>query len=267
MDLLKSVRSTILYSNYFNFPLFPEEVHHWLVGSRLVSLEAVTPFVPKMSKANILLRKKLEKYSKQKVFRAKKLVKILSFVPGIRMVALTGSVAAGNSKKGDDIDLLFVTSPHTLWLIRPLVIAIISLFFRRRHPQEDHAHAPNVFCPNLWLDMHSLAIEKNKHSLYTAHEVLQVLPLLNKGEAYERFLEANSWTKKYLANAYNHLAPQKTQLLDTQSLSIVLAPLNYFAYLIQLIYMLPKKTTETVTLHTAFLHTVDYSAKLRHIIT
>lgn len=271
MDLRKSVASTISYSSYFNFPLYPNEVHHWLIGSKPVSLRAMASLVPKMSKSDVLLRKKLKRYSGEKVLRAKRLISLLVFVPGIRMVALTGSVAAGNSKKNDDIDLLFVTSAHCLWLVRPIVITIISLFFRRRHPQEDPAHAPDAFCPNLWLDTTSLAIEKSKRSLYTAHEVLQIIPLLNKDGAYELFLKANSWTKKYLANAYGNLVTQSTSTAPSKDnkspVTFLLSPFNYLAYLTQYLYMLPKKTTETVTLHTAFFHTTDYSSKLRHIIT
>lgn len=203
---------------------------------------------------------------------------MLNFLPGLKLVALTGSVAANNSQKDDDIDLFFITTPHTLWLIRPLVISLISLFFRRRYPQEDHSHSPNAFCPNLWLDSTSLTIPPLKQSLYTAHEVLQILPLLDKEGTCQHFIKANDWTKKYLANAYTsltnnnnrHSGPRPgihphiiaNRHLASEICSLTLAPLNYLFYLIQLLYMHPKKTSESVNLHSAFLHTTDFSSRL-----
>lgn len=279
MDLRHAVSTTVCYADYFHFPLFPEELHHWLICSRPVAFEKLQLFLPeKMSKSERLIRSKTILYTSQKILYAQKLVRFLRFVPGLRLVALTGSVAANNTKKDDDIDLIFITSPHTLWLVRPLVISLITLFFRRRYPQEDHAHAPNAFCPNLWLDTLSLAIPSSKQSLYTAHEVLQIVPLLDREGTYGCFIQANSWTKKYLANAYTSLTnpnnrhsgpgpgthPHTTPIYYLSSVvgKLLLAPLNYFFYLIQLLYMSPKKTTETVHLHAAFLHTADFSTRL-----
>lgn len=275
MDLARAVSATISYADYFNFPLFAEEIHYWLICPRFVSKNALKPYLrEKISVANRRYRLQTAKFSEQKILHAQKLASLLKYFPGLRLVALTGSVAAENSKKDDDIDLFFITAPHTLWLVRPLVIGLIAIFFRRRHPLEDPAHAPNAFCPNLWLDTLSLTIANPRRSLYTAHEVLQTVPLLDRGDTYQSFLKANSWTKKYLANAYTSLTSQNLSLpspdirhLRSENLSFLLAPLNLVFFLFQFIYMLPKKTTETVNLHAAHLHTTDYSAKLRHIIT
>ena len=272
MDLARAVSATISYANYFNFPLFPEEIHHWLICSRLVSQKELQSFLPNsFSKSNQRFRARTTSHTLEKIQHARKLVGLLKQFPGLRLIALTGSVAARNAKIDDDIDLFFITAPHTLWLVRPLVICILTIFFRRRHPLEDPAHAPNAFCPNFWLDTLSLTIDDSKQSLYTAHEVLQIVPLLDRGDTYQSFLKANAWTKKYLANAYlasisissvgaNHDSPA------TIPVSLLLAPFNLIFFFFQFLYMFPKKTTETVNLHAAHLHTTDYSAKLRHII-
>ena len=279
MDLRHAVSRTVCYADYFHFPLYPEEIFHWLVCSRPVAFERLKSFLPeKISKSGRLLRSKTTYYSEQKILHARKMVRLLNHFPGLRMVALTGSVAANNSGKDDDIDLMFITDPHVLWLVRPIVIILMTLFFRRRYPQEDHAHAPNAFCPNLWLDSFALVIPSSKQSLYTAHEVLQIIPLLDREGTYRRFIQANSWTKKYLANAYTSLTnpnnrhsgpgpgihPHTIPIRQLSSVicKLFLAPLNYLFYLIQLLYMSPKKTTETVHLHAAFLHTADFSSKL-----
>ena len=279
MSLQRAVSHTISYASFFRFPLLPAEIHRWLIYPHLVSHHKLEPFLPEQPTSSVLrLRSQTTYHSNQKIIHAQKLLKILKYLPGLRLIALTGSVAADNAQKNDDIDLFFITAPYTLWLVRPFVIVLISLFFRRRHPQEDHTHAPDAFCPNFWLDTLSLAIPLTKRSLYTAHEVLQIKPLLDRGDTYQRFLKANRWTKKYLANAYhsslraqsrnltptnNVVIPAKAGIHQINSvISVFLFPLNYLFYLIQLLYMYPKKTSETVHLHAAFLHTTDFSSKL-----
>jgi hypothetical protein len=276
MSLQRAVSHTISYASFFRFPLLPAEIHRWLIYPRLVSHHKLESFLPDQSTSSVLrLRAQTTYHSNQKTIHAQKLLKILKYLPGLRLVALTGSVAANNAQKNDDIDLLFITAPHTLWLVRPLVIVLISLFFRRRHPQEDHTHAPDAFCPNLWLDTFSLAVPLTKRSLYTAHEVLQIKPLLDRGDTYQRFLQANLWTKKYLANAYTSLVlPTSRRHSDRVKrvekshsiIQLLFAPFNLIFFVFQFIYMYPKKTTETVNPHAAFLHTTDFSGQLNRYL-
>jgi len=241
-----------------------------LITNKLTTFSLVKPFLKKsMSQREKNIRTQAFRFSKQKTTHARKLVKILRFIPGLRLIALTGSVAAGNSRSDDDIDLFFITSPHTLWLVRPVVLMIISIFFRRRHPGEDHSKATDAFCPNLWLDSLSLAVPENKRNLYTAHEVLQTIPLLDRGDTYLAFLYENRWTKRFLANAFSSLAstyqplrPAEIWHLKSEILCHFFAPVNYLFYLIQLLYMYPKKTSETVRLHAAFLHTTDFASAI-----
>ncbi len=276
MDISRSIQATVKYSDYFNFPLSPEEIHFWLISPQKVSLKKISSLLPKKKDlSEEKVRSILTESTNEKVIFAQHLIKILKFIPGLRLIALTGSVAAKNSYPDDDIDLFFITSPHALWLVRPIVLFTISLFFRRRHPGEDHSQATNAFCPNLWLDSLSIKVPINKRNLYTAHEVLQIVPLLDRGDTYQSFLFHNSWVKRYLANAYHSLtstsnSPKSSENrhLRSKSLNLVLVPFNYISYIIQLLYMRPKKTTETVHLHAAYLHTTDFSSKInKHLKT
>ncbi|KKT30059.1 MAG: hypothetical protein UW41_C0007G0024 [Candidatus Collierbacteria bacterium GW2011_GWC2_44_18] len=276
MDLRQAISDTIKYADYFHYPLSHQEIHYWLTTSRVILFDTIKPlFPPDLSKTQKKLRFSLSRTSEQKLTHAQELVPVLKFVPGLRMIALSGSVAAGNAHPTDDIDLFFITSPYCLWLVRPLVVLLISLFFRRRHPGEDHSMTADAFCPNLWLDTLSISIPDNKRNLYTAHEVLQTIPLLDRGDTYRTFLFENRWTKRYLANAYTTLThsviarkrPACRQAGATwQSIPLLLifAPLNYLFFLIQLLYMNPKKTSEVVHLHAAFLHTTDFAGAISH---
>ena len=268
MNLHRAVSRTVSYARFFHFPITASEIHFWLVSSKKVPIESLNPFIPsELSSKEKSFRQSTLKFSEQKNDLAKKLAAILKFVPGLRFLGLTGSVAAKNAQQNDDIDLFFITSPNTLWLVRPFVLFLISFFFRRRHPGESHSKAANAFCPNLWLDSLSVSIPRHKQNLYTAHEVLQVVPLFNKSGTYEDFLQQNRWTKKYLANAYSALSAQNRPYPPVYHLSstiskLILIPLNSLFYLIQFLYMYPKKTKEIVSLHSAYLHTTDFSSAL-----
>lgn len=262
MDLSLAVAKTIAYGGFFNFPLSPEEIHFWLISSRPVSKEKINKLIPKQTSKDLKLKAVLQKNTQEKEKFAQKLIYIARFIPGIRLVALTGSVAANNTKKNDDLDLLIVTDNNTLWLIRPIFLLILSWKFNRRHPGDNPTNTNNAFCPNLWLDMDSLSVPKTRRNIYTAHEVLQVKPLLDRGETYQRFLKSNDWTKHFLANAYKELQKEKIKKEKINIFTVVLAPFNFIFFLLQYLYMLPKKTSEAVSLHSAYFHKNDLSVSL-----
>jgi hypothetical protein len=266
MSYQNAVARTQAYSAYFSFPLTPAEIHYWLISSHQAPLKSLQPYLTTLNSSDQKLRKKLAKNSQQKIKLASKLVKIARFLPGIKLIALTGSVAVGNTYSTDDIDLLIITAPYTLWLIRPFFLLLLTFKFRRRHPGDRSNHVQDSFCPNLWLDMTSLALPKNKRNLYTAHEVLQIKPLYDRGEVYQSFIQANRWTSHFLANAYFDLVSKSVSSAKSNSLDFIFLPLNILAYLFQYLYMLPKKTTELVNLHSAFFHKTDLSHTLeRHL--
>ena len=159
------------------------------------------------------------------------------------------------------------TEPNTLWFTRPLFLFFLSLFFNRRHPGDNSSiKIKNAFCPNLWLDMFSLTVPKKRQNIYTAHEVLQVRPLFDRGGTYQNFIRSNRWTSHYLANAYHKLSDKKYPKKKSNPLFFIIAPLNYLLFILQYFYMLPKKTTEVVSLHAAYFHKNDLSTVLTNYL-
>ena len=262
MDLAAAVAKTIAYGRYFNFPLSAEEVHHWLISPYSVSQSALKKYLPVLEPKERLLRKTLLQNTKKKEKTAFKLIKYARLIPGIRLIALTGSVAVNNSQKDDDLDLLIITSAHTLWLTRPLLLLLLSLKFNRRHPGDSPSQTKNAFCPNLWLDTLSLSVPKNRQNIYTAHEVLQVRPIFDKGHTHKLFIKSNYWVKRHLANAYLELSKGKIKKENFTPLTFLVAPLNFVFFLLQYLYMFPKITTEAVSLHYAYFHKNDLSVSL-----
>jgi predicted nucleotidyltransferase len=262
MDLSLAVAQTKAYAGYFNFPLSPSEIHYWLISPHPVSQKAISKYLSALTPRELSQRKTLNLITKQKEKTTLRFLKYAKHIPGIRLIALTGSIAANNSRPNDDLDLLIITRAHTLWLVRPILLLLLSTLFNRRHPGDSPTKTKNAFCPNLWLDSLSLSLPKNRQNLYTAHETLQIKPLLDRGHTHQLFINSNRWAGHFLANAYQALSQKNKNSNPRVSLSILLSPLNYLSFLLQYLYMLPKKTTETVSLHSAFFHKNNLSVSL-----
>ena len=202
----------------------------------------------------IHLRKQRAKFSKPKWLIARRVGDKLSKIPFIQAIFVTGALAMNNCPADDDIDLMIITSPHTLWLTRLLVYLNIHSF--RRKPGVKIA--PGLICDNLYLDANSLRLTAN--NLYTAHEILQAKCIFDRGGTHYGFLTANSWAKDYLPVAYSEsLKNLKFNNLDLISnlkfkISNLLFPINLLLFWLQYLYMKPKMTTERVGLGYAFFH-------------
>ena len=93
----------------------------------------------------------------------------------------------------------------------------------------------------------ALSVKKNEQDLFTAYEVLQMIPLWEKEGAYKKFLDANRWSAGFLPHAWKgRVKDQGSWVKSTMqgSLFTVFEPL---AKTIQLWYMRKRRTTEVIT--------------------
>ena len=75
----------------------------------------------------------------------------------------------------------------------------ILLLPQLRQPHQRFLVSDKI-CLNLWLDETALSLPRNQRNLYTAHEVVQVKPILDRDYTYLKFIIANLWLKNYLPN-------------------------------------------------------------------
>lgn len=209
-SLETEILKTIHYADVFNYPLTVEEIKKYLVGqlkdlsiekglSQTVAddkLTYVDGYYGLHGREEIVeLRKKRQKYSWPKLKKARRLASILSYIPWIKLIGVTGALAMENSDEEDDIDLMIVGSSKRLWLTRALVV--ITLKLTRQYRRSDKVR--DKICPNLFISEDVLEVKP--HNLYTAHEVVQMKPIFERGNAYQEFLGANLWVKKFLPGA------------------------------------------------------------------
>jgi len=254
VSLTKVIKLTLAYAKHFGYSPNTKEVYLWLISDKTYPYPLVRQICQKLG-LNLSPKKRLPSANiEQKIKIANRFSSICSLHPSIQMIALTGSIAAGNAKESDDIDLLIITSPNILWLVRPLVTIVAQLFFGRTFPKTAGKNAPDAICLNLWLDSTALSVPQSKRNLYTAHEVLMVKPILNRNNTYQAFINANNWTKKYLFNAYQTKSQSSSSTFTLTPTFWIWRLLNYLLYRVQYLYMRPKITNESIDLHYAYFH-------------
>ncbi len=129
-----------------------------------------------------------QQHSAQKWRAARRYIRLIRCLPFIRMVAVTGTLAAQSAEAADDIDLFLITAPGRVWLARALTILIVRLA----------ARFGITLCPNYLIA--SDALDLPERNLYAARELVQMQPLY--GAAWYHQLRAcNHWTLEYLPNA------------------------------------------------------------------
>ena len=204
-ELENAIVQSVSYADVFDYPLTADEVHRYLIGVRAGASEvgralAGSRLVPgRLAHRDGFFtlpgREQIVEVRRQRTVPAKRLWRgavdygrRIARLPFVRMVAVTGSLAASNVTRDADVDYLIVTAPRRLWLCRALVIGVVRRAARRGV----------VLCPNFLLT--ESALELRQRDLYTAWELAQMVPIAGL-ETYHRLRRQNSWAGSFLPNA------------------------------------------------------------------
>lgn len=202
----EAILRAVIYADLFDYPLTSEEIHRYLPGHReplsvvqeemasnrqlLERLSSSPPYWFLEGRHHLVaLRHEREAYARDLWPQAWHHARLMAAMPFVRLVALSGSLTMNNvTGSRDDLDFLIVAQRGRVWLARGLVILIVRL-----------AHRAGIeLCPNYVLAEHALQL--GEPSLYTAHELAQIVPLYG-GNTYQRLLDNNRWMADFLPNA------------------------------------------------------------------
>ncbi len=213
LSVKDAVLSSVLYADIFDYALTTSEIKTWLVFHKkrhfsraffdhvvVKSRDHIQYLVLPKRHRLIHIRKKRFMYSQDKWKRAVCVARFLRMIPTVLLVGVTGALAMNNAKRDDDIDIYIVVSPQTLWVSRFFVTLLVELLGIRRRPND--LSPVNKVCLNMYVTSTALSIPAKERDLFTAHEVLQMVPLWDKSGMYKKFLLANNWVKKFLPNAW-----------------------------------------------------------------
>ncbi|HEX7542713.1 MAG TPA: hypothetical protein VF385_01370, partial [Patescibacteria group bacterium] len=160
--------------------------------------------------------------------RFKLCIGLLNLLPQIKLVGLSGSISMLNAKEDDDIDLFIITAKNRLFTGRLIALVLAQMLGLRRNREarvsqvaknfdsspsfnnetmkQFNNHIRNKVCLNLFFDEANLKVPEFKQTEFVGHEVLQMKPIINRDQIYERFLQANKWVFKLFPNAKNKIS-------------------------------------------------------------
>ena len=144
---------------------------------------------------------------------------------------------------------MIVTTSNSLWTSRLLVYGLLLISgFKLRIPR--NKNEKNRLCLNIWMDENDLIWREIDRNVYTAHEMAQITPIVNKNKTYEKLLWKNKWILNYWPNA---VKISNVSSFPDNRLS-ALSFLEKIAFKIQYLHMSRRITREIVTPTRALFH-------------
>jgi hypothetical protein len=136
-------------------------------------------------------RRKLDLAQRGAVFLRQK-------VQTVRAIAVTGSVAYGDVKEGDDLDFLIICRRGTVYTTRWWCYfwAIVMGKLRREGREKDK------WCLNMFLDEGALVLPESKRTCFSAGQLGRLRKVVDEGGLIEKMRQKNLfWTKDFQINA------------------------------------------------------------------
>jgi hypothetical protein len=213
--LKKSVLKTLVYFDLFYYPLtayetwqyLPEKTDFLTCKKTLDSLVKENKISEKESfyflknKENLInYRNKRYHFANRKIKIARRTIKLFSYIPWLKFVALSNLIGRHNMRDGSDIDLFIITSKNRLWLSRFFCAGLMKLLNKRPNKKTKR----DKICLSFYIDEANLNIEdlslKNKDDYYFYYWLVGLYPLYDKNAYHYFLINNNQWLKKYLPN-------------------------------------------------------------------
>lgn len=194
----------VLYYDVFHHPLTVDELA-WLAAApaedavaRLVAegrVERHGRHVCRVGAGSDVPRRVARTRDAERLWRAARpAARLLSRLPWVRGVMVTGGLSKRSAAAGGDVDFLLLVEPGRVWTTRSMLQAA-----RRAMP--DRARA--WFCTNYLLATDRLALDQR--NAFTAMELVTAVPMWGR-EACEAFLLANRWAEAEVPGWRSNLA-------------------------------------------------------------
>ncbi len=130
------------------------------------------------------------KIDKLYIKKATKYIKLIKWIPWLKMIWIWNSISMNYSNKDSDIDLFIITSKNRLWIVR-FIITIIFSILQIRKTDKKHAWklCLSFFCNDRWLNFEKISI---KNDIYLYFWIIYLKPILDYNNTYNNFIKENS---------------------------------------------------------------------------
>ena len=270
----EAILKTLLYSDFFDYPLTREEVYNFLIGEK-ISKDQLSKILNHKNSyfeehANYfflkgrgkIVDKRLdkEKFSLEKLEIAKNIIRKISIIPTIKLIGISGTLAMKNCLEDDDIDIFIIAENNFAWTTR--LLAALLLIMLGVYRNKNSTMNKNKICLNLILDEEKMHFKSQ--DLFTAHEIVQLMPIFERDNTYSKFMQTNKWIDIIFPNfKIYQQALFKKQLTIFDQIFILICKvilLEKFLKGLQLFYMKNSITKERLEKDFIGLHPFDYKS-------
>ena len=143
-------------------------------------------FFPRGRADLAVTRARREAFSRQMLERDRRILSLVSAMPFVRMVALSGSLAHLNAEGVADLDLFMITSARRVWSVTLTILIVGRLLGWRKR-----------LCMNYVISERRMAIEPA--DLFSANQIIHLRPVMG-WTTYLRFLQANPFVSQWYPN-------------------------------------------------------------------
>ncbi len=276
----EAIKQTLLYAHIFDSPLTRHELWYYLKTKAKIRKDDfyyMLNFLPRgvkmsngyyylTSNKNVVIdRSHREAVSRRKFQIAKKVGNLLSIIPTILYIGVSGSLSMKHAVENDDIDFFIITRKNSLWITRLFCLLILEIFNLRR--SKFSRNPRDKICINMLIDETQLKFPKDRQDIYTSQEIAQLKTLYSRSNTVLRFYHLNAWINSFMPNVLSDvhkISKSNSEELLLGSCRLVgnfLLPIILFEKLaekIQLWSIKKNQTSETVSKSFVAFHPFDY---------
>jgi hypothetical protein len=225
-DEERAIARSVSYASLFDYPLTLAQLRETLIESRQTPTEILRTFASSAALQHqvscregfFCLRGREDTVAERRAREARSRVfldahrtflALVSAMPYVRMVALSGSVAHLNLEGDGDLDLCIVTRGRHVWSVTVTTILLAKLLGQRR-----------TVCANFVVADSRLALEPE--DLFTASQVIHLKPIVG-ADMYRRLLAANPFVQRFYPNFHPTLTTRRASLVQAVARAVTRA--------------------------------------------
>lgn len=198
-----AVLRSVIYASLFEYPLTPAQLEVSLIGVRADAatidrwwrasnlLQSAIEFrdgyyFPLGRPELLATRARREALSRRLLDRDRRILWLISNMPFVRMVALSGSLAHLNAESSADLDLFVVTAPHRVWSVTVATLLLSKLLGWRKR-----------VCMNYVVSERAMPVEPR--DLFSANQIIHLRPVTGH-HVFDRFVKSNGFVREFYPN-------------------------------------------------------------------
>jgi hypothetical protein len=261
--------ATACYADIFDYPLQIREFHLWsLFGGKradhIRALHRINGYIVLRGREHLVKKRlTLKRHQEEKWNIARRFARIAGYIPTVRLVGVTGGLAMNNAGPGDDVDLFIVAADGTVWITRLITVLLADLYGMRRKPGV--REIKNTVCLNMFVSVRGMPVPAEERDCYSAHEILQMEPLLEEKGTYHSFISDNAWVRSFLPRAWTQRVILQPAIIPRTPSAVIwiFRIFEFWAKLLQIWYMKKPKTKEIVTDNRLRFHPSDARVRVK----